>query len=481
MPGLKWNKRLQLAAFDFRDPTGKRHKPIKAFESVEKAREAFVEFRDRLREPDPIPADVKQFGPYVEKYWPGMRGKAKERTFKKDTASVRTHLVPFFKDDDLVNITELRIMEYISASLSRKDKNGEDDPASAPTLNYSLRMLRKILHNARKRKMLADVPSFKELFLREATLHNELSDDERAAYLAAFDDEAGFMAYLAQHRVYGPEKVSERYSTARRHGASLKPGSDAAKVYFARFREAKDWFIVALHTGLRRGDVTNLRWSLINLKEGFIRVTVEKTNKDALVPISATLRAVLMQRRARPVVSEFVLVSPEGHRYPDSVIDRYHRIAKAIAGITRRVRIHDLRHTFGSTLASGGASELQLQSFFGHASTAMVKRYSRPSAASMALVASALDRTEVRPDGTPIGTPTPKQAVQLIHAQQANSSEPTEFVRFADLEDWSRWPDLNRRPADYESAALPTELQRLSGEGPQEQGGARFYSPLPTV
>ena len=23
---------------------------------------------------------------------------------------------------------------------------------------------------------------------------------------------------------------------------------------------------------------------------------------------------------------------------------------------------------------------------------------------------------------------------------------------------WSCWPDLNRRPADYESAALPTEL-----------------------
>ena len=24
---------------------------------------------------------------------------------------------------------------------------------------------------------------------------------------------------------------------------------------------------------------------------------------------------------------------------------------------------------------------------------------------------------------------------------------------------WSYWPDLNRRPADYESAALPTEPQ----------------------
>ena len=29
---------------------------------------------------------------------------------------------------------------------------------------------------------------------------------------------------------------------------------------------------------------------------------------------------------------------------------------------------------------------------------------------------------------------------------------------------WSRRSDLNRGPADYESAALPTELRRLEGE-----------------
>ena len=28
--------------------------------------------------------------------------------------------------------------------------------------------------------------------------------------------------------------------------------------------------------------------------------------------------------------------------------------------------------------------------------------------------------------------------------------------------DWSRWADLNRRPTDYESVALPAELHRHS-------------------
>jgi len=467
MPGLKWNKRLQLAAFDVRDANGKRRRSVQQFESVEKARGAFVAFRDELRaphpEPEPIAAAVKTFGQYVEMYWPTMRGKTKEKTFKKDTASVATHLVPFFQADKLEDITQLRIEEYVSACLNRKNEEGADDPVSAPTLNYSLRMLRKILHNARKRKMLGDVPSFKDVFLREATLRNEFSDEERAAYLAAFDDEVAFMAHLAQHRVYGDEATCERYQKARRFGASLKPGSDAAKLFFARFRDAKAWFIVALHTGLRRGDVTNLRWQSVNLKESFVRVTVEKTGREAVVPMSATLRAVLLQRKARPVVSEFVIVNADGHRYADSVINRYHQIAKEIAGITRRVRVHDLRHSFGSLMASAGASELMLKEFFGHGSTKMVQRYSRPSAAAMKVVAAALDRTEAGPDGHLLGHHASNKAEQLIREQQTNSVEPTEFLRFADLEDWSRWPDLNRRPADYESAALPAELQRRSG------------------
>ena len=39
------------------------------------------------------------------------------------------------------------------------------------------------------------------------------------------------------------------------------------------------------------------------------------------------------------------------------------------------------------------------------------------------------------------------------------------------LNDWSRSPDLNRGPTDYESVALPTELLRLSSEGTGSVGG----------
>ena len=53
----------------------------------------------------------------------------------------------------------------------------------------------------------------------------------------------------------------------------------------------------------------------------------------------------------------------------------------------------------------------------------------------------------------------------------ANRNGPTMPSGRNVLINWSRRPDLNRRPADYESAALPTELRR-PGRGTRRSGAA---------
>jgi integrase len=175
-------------------------------------------------------------------------------------------------------------------------------------------------------------------------------------------------------------------------------------------------------------DVTNLNWSSINFVDGFIRVAVQKTGREATVPLSATLRAALLERRAKQVVSGYALVNSDGHRFADSVINRYHRIAKSIAGITRRVRVHDLRHSFGCRVASAGASELMLKDFFGHESTKMVQRYSRPSAAAMRLIVIALNGTGTGPDGQKAGHPMPSEANQSTYLQQHQAKQVSDFM-----------------------------------------------------
>lgn len=81
---------------------------------------------------------------------------------------------------------------------------------------------------------------------------------------------------------------------------------------------------------------------------------MRKTKRPVLLPIVAKVRASLDTCRKRTVMSEYVLLTPEGRPYSESTIKRYFNTAKAIAGITRRFRFHDQRHTFASTLASKG-------------------------------------------------------------------------------------------------------------------------------
>jgi site-specific recombinase XerD len=58
----------------------------------------------------------------------------------------------------------------------------------------------------------------------------------------------------------------------------------------------------------------------------------------------------------------------------ESTIKRYFTTAKALAGITRRFRLHDQRHTFASTLASKGINSFTLRDLLGHTSTRTTER-----------------------------------------------------------------------------------------------------------
>jgi hypothetical protein len=77
---------------------------------------------------------------------------------------------------------------------------------------------------------------------------------------------------------------------------------------------------------------------------------------------------------------------------PEVRVLRAFETAKEMAGITRRFRFHDLRHTFASTLASQGVSLQVIAKALGHTTTRMSERYARPSEEAIRKAAEALDR-----------------------------------------------------------------------------------------
>jgi len=145
-------------------------------------------------------------------------------------------------------------------------------------------------------------------------------------------------------------------------------------------------FLCAVRTGLRMGELLALQWPDIDLQGRFIevrrnythwKVTTPKSGESRRVDMSKeltqTLKDVLLERQidAGATGTEVPLwVFPSetgGLLHPHNIRDRvfYGLLTKAKL---RRVRFHDLRHTFASLLLQNGESPVYVREQMGHSS-----------------------------------------------------------------------------------------------------------------
>lgn len=132
----------------------------------------------------------------------------------------------------------------------------------------------------------------------------------------------------------------------------------------------KDIVTMAIHTGMRQGEIFSLTWFNVDLLRGVLNVRQTKNNKDRYVPINQTVREML---ESLPHVSEYVFPSPKTRgRIVDvkTSFDRARRKAKL-----EDFRFHDLRHTAATRMADNGADAFTLASIFGWSDIRMALRY----------------------------------------------------------------------------------------------------------
>jgi integrase len=123
---------------------------------------------------------------------------------------------------------------------------------------------------------------------------------------------------------------------------------------------------------------------------------MRKTKREAVIPISAACRGALSELYQRSVLAEFVFVRDDGRPQSWTMVKKTFELAKLLAGITRRCRFHDLRHTFGCRLASGGVSIQVIAKAMGHSSVQMTERYARPSEESLREIRRVLDTQKAK-------------------------------------------------------------------------------------
>jgi integrase len=142
-----------------------------------------------------------------------------------------------------------------------------------------------------------------------------------------------------------------------------------------RDQQSADIIRLLLLTGARRGEALQARWQDIDLTGGTCRkpgaTTKQKTEHE--VPLSAAARQLLAGLRQRvPRDVEWLFPAADGSHRRD-VKDAWTTICRAanIGG----ARVHDLRHTYASVLASAGLSLPIIGQLLGHTTPTTTARY----------------------------------------------------------------------------------------------------------
>jgi integrase len=157
--------------------------------------------------------------------------------------------------------------------------------------------------------------------------------------------------------------------------------------------------LVALHTGLRRGELLGLRWEDVNFQQRFITARKTKAGDTRQVPMNDVALEALIKIPRRldneyvfPGIKSFHLINlPRGWK-------RYVKNAQL-----EDFRWHDLRHTFASRLVMAGVDLYTVKKLLGHHDLTMTERYAH---LAPHYLKRAVDNLTLSPSPTAIGTAT---------------------------------------------------------------------------
>ncbi|HEY9158308.1 site-specific integrase [Candidatus Binatus sp.] len=186
--------------------------------------------------------------------------------------------------------------------------------------------------------------------------------------------------------------------------------------------------MVAIHTGMRRGELLNLMWADVDFVGGIIFVRTSKSGEGRRIPMSPTAHRTLSALREarrkrlkarvvrREAANPHVFSAPQGglilnlNRVWYGRTPRSKRAVGPVAnacpsaseGVIKRaglegLRFHDLRHTFASRLVMNGVDLFRVQTLMGHKSPMMTLRYAHLSPEHLRAAVATLDAPGVKP------------------------------------------------------------------------------------
>ncbi len=273
-------------------------------------------------------------------------------------------------------ISDIRPMWVQSWQRQRQDAG-----AAVGTVNREVTALRSVLSFALDAGFLESHPlrRVKQLKVDTATRPRYLKPKELERFHKALDKRE-------------EDKRTERDQfnewRAKRH---LSTFSDLRALSFTDY--LKPMTLLALNTGLRRGELFNLTWEDCELEGVAPTLTVKgegaKSGKTRHIPLNRSALDTLTKWKSQGEGTGLVFVSPKtGGRF-DNISTSWEKLIKDAK--LPDFRFHDCRHHFASMLVQGGVDLNTVRELLGHSDVKLTMRYAYLSPGNTARAVAVLD------------------------------------------------------------------------------------------
>lgn len=149
--------------------------------------------------------------------------------------------------------------------------------------------------------------------------------------------------------------------------------------------------MLAYSSGLRLGELVNLKIKDIDSKRMQIRVEQSKGKKDRYTILSKRMLEVFREYYKQYKPKEWIFEGATGGQYSPRSIQNIVQEAVKKAGIRKKAGVHTLRHTFATHLLEAGTDLRYIQSLLGHESSKTTEIYTHITTKGFDQIVSPLD------------------------------------------------------------------------------------------
>lgn len=201
--------------------------------------------------------------------------------------------------------------------------------------------------------------SYRKGKVKNSTINREMDNIKRVFSLAFSNKRIRFnpCAELKKLKIENPNK---RFLTKEEEEKLLKVANPTMRAMI----------ILALNTGMRVGEILNLKWEHLFMNRNYLVALNPKNGKPRKILINKTLKTELEKL---PKLSEYVFTNPTTKTQYKNIKKTFSRTVER-AGIPH-ISFHELRHTTASRLNEKGVDILTIKEILDHSDLKTTQQY----------------------------------------------------------------------------------------------------------